>query len=92
MNAFIEIPIENIITESQTTKPGFCNTKYVVYFDASNSKNKVRVNTHYCTNGNIMSLCTYYDRGLCNTVEEYKTLDISYIESQAYGAWMDGAR
>ena len=91
MSDFIEIPIENIIVESQTTTPGFCNTKYVVYFDESNPKNKVRVNTHYFANGNTMSLCKYYDRGLCNTVEEYKTLDISYIESQAYGAWMDGA-
>ena len=26
------------------------------------------------------------------TIEEYEKLDLKYIESQAYGSWMDGAR
>ena len=30
--------------------------------------------------------------GLCNTMDEYRNLDLKYIESQAYGSWMDGAR
>lgn len=41
---------------------------------------------------NVMMLCKSYDRGLCDTIEEYEKLDLKYIESQAYGSWMDGAR
>ena len=33
-----------------------------------------------------------YDRGLCDAIEEYEKLNLKYIESQAYGSWMDGAR
>ena len=34
----------------------------------------------------------HYDRELCDTIEEYQNLSQEYIESQAYGSWMDGAR
>ena len=30
--------------------------------------------------------------GRCDTLEEYNKLFIEYIEEQAYGSWMDGAR
>lgn len=33
MSDYIELPVRNILKEGVTTKPGFCNTKYVVYFD-----------------------------------------------------------
>lgn len=39
-----------------------------------------------------MMLCKSYDRGLCDAIEEYEKLNLKYIESQAYGSWMDGAR
>lgn len=42
--------------------------------------------------GNVIQLCKYYDRGLCDTLEEYTKLEMSFVERQAYGSWMDGAR
>lgn len=89
---FIEIPIENIIKESFTEYPGYGDKQYIVYKDPNNSCKKIRVNTYYFRNETKARLCIYYDRGLCNTLEEYSHLSKGYIESQAYGSWMDGAR
>lgn len=56
------------------------------------TRQKVRINTDYYQNDNVMMLCKSYDRGLCDAIEEYEKLNLKYIESQAYGSWMDGAR
>ena len=48
--------------------------------------------SYYLLQGEKVRLCTHYDRGLCETLEEYKSLPIDRIENQAYGSWMDGAR
>ncbi len=48
--------------------------------------------SYYLLQGEKVRLCTHYDRGLCDTLEEYDRLPIEYIEEQAYGSWMDGAR
>lgn len=34
----------------------------------------------------------YYDRKLCDTVEQFEKLTVAEIESKAYGSYMDGAR
>ena len=42
--------------------------------------------------GNGMICCTYgYDRTLCNSLEEYKSITKEEIEMEAYQAWMTGA-
>lgn len=92
MNDYIEIFNEAVLKESQTTKPGFCDTKYIIYLNPASPGQKIRVNTYYRSTGDKISLCQYYDRGLCDTMDEYWHLTLDYIENQAYGAWMDGAR
>lgn len=92
MENYIKLQMKNIITESQTIAPEYCDKKYVIYYNPEETRQKVRINTDYYQNENVMMLCKYYDRGLCDTVEEYEKLDLKYIESQAYGSWMDGAR
>lgn len=91
MKDFIEISADNIIKESKTQIPRYCDKQYIIYIDPNNSHYKIRINTYYLK-GTTVSLCIHYDRGLCNTIEEYNRLPIEYIESQAYGSWMDGAR
>ena len=58
----------------------------------SGTVEKIRVNTYYLPQEEKVRICTHYDRGLCDTLEEYEKLPIEYIEEQAYGSWMDGAR
>ncbi len=92
MSDFIKIPIENVIREGQTVTSGYCDKKYVIYFNKKGKGKKARINTYFLVENNMIELCKYYDRGLCDTIEDYHKLDIDYIERQAYGSWMDGAR
>ncbi|MDD6328624.1 MAG: 23S rRNA (uracil(1939)-C(5))-methyltransferase RlmD [Lachnospiraceae bacterium] len=92
MGNYIKLQLENILTEGQTVAPEYCDKKYVIYYNPKETRQKVRINTDYYQNDNTMMLCKSYDRGLCDTIEEYEKLDLKYIESQAYGSWMDGAR
>lgn len=92
MGNYIKLQLDNIIKEGKTTAPEYCNKKYVIYYNPKETGRKVRINTDYYKNDNVIKLCKSYDRGLCDTMEEYEKLDLKYIESQAYGSWMDGAR
>ena len=92
MNDDVEISVRQVILEGITQKPTRCDKLYIVYRDPSNARHKIRVNTNYRWDGAKVRLCPYYDRGLCNTWEEFVALPMDEIESQAYGAWMDGAR
>ena len=92
MGDFTEISVDNIIKESRTEKPGRCDKQYIVYLNPDDSHEKIRVNTYYRLQGKTVSLCTYYDRGLCDTLEEYNRLSVDYVERQAYNSWMDGAK
>lgn len=92
MRDYITISISSIIKESQTTEPGYCNKKYIVYYNVEEDKQKIHINTYYNKKENVIELCKHYDRELCDTIEEYEKLNLHYIESQAYGSWMDGAR
>ncbi len=89
---YIEIPADNIIKESKTKPPGYCGKQYIVYISPGDARKKIRVNTHYLPQEEKVRLCIHYDRGLYDTLEEYNKLPIEYIEEQAYGSWMDGAR
>ncbi len=87
---YIEIPVGNIIKESITKDPRWCDLKYIIYINPKDSK--ILVNTDYEMKGNKVGLCIPYTRKLCDTLEEYKNLSIEYIESEAYGSYMDAAR
>lgn len=84
-NPFTEIPVGNIIKESIAK-----GHQYIIFINPNDSK--ILVNTYYKMKGNKVSLCILYTRKLCDTLEEYKRLSIEYIEGEAYGSWMDGAR
>lgn len=92
MNDFIKISLDKVIKEGQTTVSGYCDKKYVVYYNEKDKRQKIHINTYYFVKNNVIELCRYYDRWLCDTIEDYNKLDVNYIESQAYGSWMDGAR
>lgn len=92
MGDFIKLSSDNIIKESETTIPKYCNKKYIIYKDPHRSKQKIRINTEYNMEGDVVRLCRYYDRALCDEIEELQKLSLDYIESQAYNSWMDGAR
>lgn len=89
---FVHIPAENMIKESRTKNPDYCDKQYIVYISPCALSKKIRVNTYYLLQGDKVRICTHYDRGLCDTLEEYHKLPIEYVEEQAYGSWMDGAR
>lgn len=88
MGNYIKLQLENILTEGQTIAPEYCDKKYVIYYNPKETRLKVRINTDYYQNDNVMMLCKSYDRGLCDAIEEYEKLNLKYIESQAYGSWM----
>ena len=89
---FIEIPVENIIKESRIETPEYCDKNYIIYSSPGDARMKIRVNTYYLLQGKKVRLCTHYDRGLCDTLEEYNRLPEEYIRKQVYCSWMDGAR
>ena len=91
-NSNFEISLEDIVKESITTKSGYYDKRYIIYINKNEKRQKVRVNTDYYRIGNAFKLCRHYDRGSCDSMEEYENLSLEYIESQAYGSWMDGAR
>lgn len=62
---------------------------YIVYCSGNGS---VRVNTYFTNKNDNYSCCVFYDRKLCDNIEDYNDLSAEYIESQAYGSYMDGAR
>ena len=92
LSDYMEIPAGNVIKESRTNIPGFFDKTYIVYIYPGESRMKIHINTDFSPQGKKVRLCTDYDRGLCETLEEYKSLPIDRIENQAYGAWRDGAR
>ncbi|MDE7430015.1 MAG: hypothetical protein K2N00_12275 [Lachnospiraceae bacterium] len=47
---FVEIPADNIIKESRTETPGYCDKQYIVYMSLGDSRKKIRVNTYYLGN------------------------------------------
>jgi len=81
MKAYVSITKQHIIF-SGTTPYGH---DYIVYLNPEDKK--IHVNAHFYGS----QCCMYYDRILCNTLEELETLSESEIQNQAYNAWMDGA-
>lgn len=85
MNALFEISAGSVIDRG-TAHNG---QEYIVYISGDGS---VRVNTYFTPKDGVYSCCVYYDRKLCGKAEEYPELTAEYVESQAYGSFMDGAR
>lgn len=87
MNKYIPYP--NILREGRTVKS---RDAYIIYLSPEDTKYQVHINTFYIKRDNEVEICMGYDRCLCRTLNEYYSLNQEYIESQAYGAYMDGAR
>lgn len=47
MGNYIKLNLDNIIRESQTIAPEYCNKKYVIYYNPKENSQKVRINTDY---------------------------------------------
>lgn len=90
MSNSIDIPYTSILKEGQTIRNGGKN--YIIYLNPEDSKYQVHINAYYIKRGSMVEICMQYDRSLCRTLREYYSLNPNYIESQAYGAYMDGAR
>lgn len=84
---FKEISAADIIKKGRTA--GFGGVDYIIYIG---SDKRVHINGDYRTEGKKSFIGIHYDRRLCDTLDEYRSLDPDKIESQAYGAYMDGAR
>ncbi|MBQ8824425.1 MAG: hypothetical protein IJZ64_04250 [Ruminococcus sp.] len=95
MKSYIEVKEQNIILTGVTHSP-WGKHKFIVYLDENNSERNrinVRVSTdYYEVKKGVYECCIYYDRGLCNTIDEFRNITIGEIERQAYGSYMDGAR
>ena len=88
----LEIPAGDILKEGKKAIPGFFDIPYIIYVRPGDPRKRIRINTRYLPRGDSVRLDVHYDRGLCDTLEEYRRLSREAIEEQAYGAWMDGAR
>lgn len=88
----IEITNATVLKEGQTTKPEYCGVRYVIYVSMENMGQKIRINARFIPRGDKITIDRHYDRALCDTMDEYRRLSLDYIECQAYGAWMDGAK
>lgn len=90
MKGYFRISESSIILSSITHDP-WGNHRYIVYVN-ENSK-IIRVNTYYEKINEAEYECyIYYDKPLCNTIDELRKMTIDEIERQAYCAWMDGAK
>lgn len=70
------IPSSAVIRESVTTDEKYCCKNYIIYLDNKSSGKKIRVNTEYKSNGDTVLINKYYDRGLCDSVEELESMDL----------------
>lgn len=95
MKSYIEVKEENIILTGVTHNP-LGKHRFIVYLCENNIRRNrinVRVNTdYYEVRKGVYKCCIYYDRGLCNTIDEFRDITIGEIEKQAYGSYMNGAR
>lgn len=82
----------DVIMCGLTTYPGYGMKSYIVYIKREKGKNEIHVNTHFNVKNGVYKCMVYYDRKLCDTVEQFGKITVAEIESQVYGAYMDGAR
>lgn len=89
---FFDVKKENII-KSGVTGEAFGKHRYIVYVSPKDKNWKIHINADFYEDddGNY-SCCLFYDRRVCRTTEELENITAEKIESQAYGAYMDGAR
>lgn len=80
----------DVIMRGFTTYPGYGMKSYIVYI--KREKNEIHVNTHFNVKSGVYKCVIYYDRKLCDTVEQFGKLTVAEIESHVYGSYMDGAR
>ena len=87
-----KVPVEDVILSGITTNPQYCHKEFIIYISRQPDCKGIWVNTYYKLEDGVYNCCTYYSRRICNSIEEFTMQTIGYIESLAYGAWMDGAR
>lgn len=77
-----------IIARGVSTKHSTHPISYIVYCEGQ----RVMICSDFKSVGNGMICCTYgYDRTLCTSLEEYKSITKEEIEMEAYQAWMAGS-
>lgn len=92
MNDFFEVSKKDVIL-SRCTQPPLGEIEFIVYKKENGKNPGIHVNTYFIEEkSDTYNCCCYYDRKLCNTIEELKNMTNDEINSQAYGSWMDGAR
>lgn len=89
---YIIVKKEDIVT-SGVTGESFGKHRYLVYVSPEERNWKIRMNAEFYEDddGNYIC-CSSYERGICRTVEEFRSMTTEEIENEAYGAYMDGAR
>lgn len=77
-----------IIARGVSTKHSTHPISYIIYCEGQ----CVMICSDFKPVGNGMICCTYgYDRMLCTSLAEYKSITKEEIEMEAYQAWMTGA-
>ncbi|MDE5855111.1 MAG: hypothetical protein K2H19_08640, partial [Ruminococcus sp.] len=88
----IKVPKNNIIMQGITHYP-WSSHRFIVYFHEYKNEMHIDVNAYFHETENGFYECLmYYNRHLCNNLEELRQMTFDDIERQAYGAYMDGAR
>lgn len=89
----ISIPGESIILRGIIQNIHLGSHMYIVYHNETDQKTKICIcSDFWCNDDGTYGVEPAYTRGLCDTIEEFEKLTMAEIESDAYGAWMDGAR
>lgn len=87
MSDFFDVPENDVIAHGRLSYDR--RREFIIYRGKDNS---IRVNAYFSVGQGVYSCCAYYDRKLCDTADGYDSLTEQEIQSQAYGAYMDGAR
>ena len=87
------IPGESIILKGTIQNVHLGSHRYIIYHNENGQKNKICICADFwCDDDGTYGIEPAYSRGLCDTIEEFEKFTMAEIESDAYGAWMDGAR
>ena len=86
----IKITPEMTIARGTTTQSGLCNTEYIIYKE-ENFIVITGTQKGWNEKDGVVHIYPAYTRRLAKSLEEFIDIPVSKIESQAYGAWMDGA-
>ena len=82
---------KTIILKGITTKKGIAGINYIVFLE--NNQIKVFATKHKIEECNgCYKIVSNFIRDISHSMDNFYSVTMDYIESQAYGAWMDGAK